>query len=87
MSYSFEGKIVNQCPKVKNLNKAFTVCERCNKLVAFPQKEFTPIDGKTMFTYHYIMRGPFIYETKGKYSVVYCSKYCRNKHNHRFRKN
>lgn len=86
MSYSFDGKVANQCPRTRNFASAKTFCEKCNKLIDFPKTEFIKLNLKTFCTYNYLDKEFFIYETKGHHSIAYCSKYCRNKHNHRFNK-
>lgn len=85
MSYSFDGKLVNQQPKCKNLAEPKTLCEKCSKLIDFPKREVTKINSSEYFTFNYIGSEFFIYETKGHRAVTYCSQYCRNKHNHRFK--
>lgn len=82
MSYSFDGKIANQRPK--NLTK----CEKCRKETPYPDNgTFAQTLGPSIFeAFSYIGTSNFIYESKSGTAVVYCSEYCRNKHNHRFGK-
>lgn len=84
MSYSFEGKLVNQTPKRIHLITDKVLCEKCRVEMPTPKKEIIALNKALFYVYHYKNTNYFIYETRGKYSVVYCSEYCRNKHNHRF---
>lgn len=84
MSYSFDGKIANQCPKIRNYTSAKTLCEKCNKTMEAPYRSFLQIDHTTFLTFNYIDTPHYIYETKSGIAIVYCSKYCRDRHNHRF---
>lgn len=86
MSYVLDGKIANQDPIIRisgTIN-----CGKCSKLIPLPQRVI--IDSKhTKQVFEcasYIGTEHFIYETKSGTAVVYCSEYCRNKHNHRFSK-
>jgi hypothetical protein len=86
MSYVLDGKIANQEPPIRLSGKI--PCAKCNKLLPMPDKvvvsSFT-----TKQVYNcasYIGTDYFIYESKGGTAVVYCSEYCKNKHNHRFAK-
>jgi hypothetical protein len=87
MSYSFEGKVVNQ----STMSGSKPSCSKCKKLVAPPNILMLSNPGQphgttTYLVYHYLGTSQFIYETKSGRAVVYCSEYCRNKHNHRFAK-
>jgi hypothetical protein len=84
MSYNFDGKIANQCPSAVNLNTAKTLCAKCKKLIDFPKRLTVEIDSNTYFVYSYLNTAHSIYETKSGKAVVYCSDYCKRKHNHRF---
>ncbi len=84
MSYSFDGKITNQCPKITNYASAKTQCEKCNKIIEAPLRGFVRLDNKDYLTFNYINTPHYIYETKAGIAITYCSKYCRNLHNHRF---
>lgn len=87
MSYSFDGKVVNQSPKFKfNSGNSLPTCEKCSTLVTAPMKQVAAIGESFYFTYNYLGKKEFIYETKSGSAVVYCSEYCRDKHNHRFKK-
>lgn len=87
MSYSFDGKIANQRPKIINLTSAKTRCEKCNKTIEAPFRTHIGITaGSCYLVFSYINTPHYIYETKAGISVTYCSKYCRDKHNHRFAK-
>lgn len=86
MSYVFDGKVANQSPR-------YTIggqvrCEKCFKLLDPP--EILALDTLEIEiswkTYSYIRQSSFIYESLHGKAVVYCSKYCRDKHNHRFTK-
>lgn len=82
MSYNFDGKIVNQRPQ--NLTK----CGKCQKTIPYPDNgTFAQTSGPSIFeAFSYIGTSNFIYETKSGRAVVYCSEYCRDRHNHRFSK-
>jgi hypothetical protein len=84
-----EGKIANQAPN-RRLNSGYPqpVCGKCRKLVENPSTAtLANITGTSIFTiYSYLETPNWIYESKSGSAVVYCSKYCRNKHNHRFNK-
>jgi hypothetical protein len=84
MSYSFEGKIVNQQPRRRGFASQYTICERCYKMIQAPECEIIKIDNKSFYTYNYLNTDYFIYETKSSCAVSYCSKECRDKHNHRY---
>ena len=44
-----------------------------------------PISAKTaIMVFHYVNSNYYIHETKKGYAVMYCSSYCRRKHNHRY---
>ena len=92
MSYNFDGKIVNQKPKRLKLNPDYMIeqalCEKCSTLVTTPAKvHVVSLRGDVVFeAFSYAGTKPYIYETKSGNAVVYCSEYCRNKHNHRFKK-
>jgi hypothetical protein len=84
MSYTLDGKIANQSPEIK---LSGTVrCAKCCKGFKPPKKvEIKEDDLKKVFVCaSYIDTEHYIYETKSGTAVVYCSQYCRNKHNHRF---
>jgi hypothetical protein len=76
-----EGKLANQIPRCKFNTK----CEKCNKILSFPKIDHIVGESNTYYVYNYLDTSNFIYETSSGSSVVYCSKYCRNKHNHRFK--
>lgn len=84
MSYIFDGKISNQCPKIKNFSEAKVLCEKCNRLVDSPKRFFIELENKVFLTFSYLGTQHSIYETKRGTSVVYCSDFCKRKHNHRF---
>jgi hypothetical protein len=86
MSYSFEGKIANQCPVITNFASAKAHCEKCFKIIDAPFRSFIQIDKQTYLTFSYVGTPYSIYETKGGIAVTYCSDYCKRKHNHRFAK-
>ena len=82
MSYSFEGKVVNQ-----GYSYCRNTCGCCNKLMDKPEQSSIYSDGKYYTVRHYLSYPSYyIYETKGSFAVVYCSDKCRRKHNHRFTK-
>ena len=88
----FEGKLSGQPPRLRfNSGHPKPTCECCISLIDIPIRNGITITGgdgikKTMLTYNYFGTKMFIYEAKSGFSVVYCSKECRNKHNHRFNK-
>ena len=84
MSYSFDGKIANQQPKIKNLTTAKSYCEKCNKLIEAPLRNYITVGEKMYLVFSYIDTSHYVYETKAGVAVAYCSKYCRDRHNHRF---
>lgn len=89
MSYNIDGKIANQLPNLKFTNSIYKVtCAKCSKLLPAPQMgTLAEVGGKSIFEIQsYIGTEYFIYESKSGKAVVYCSEYCRNKHNHRFNK-
>lgn len=86
MSYNFDGKLVNQSPKIKNYTSAKSSCAKCSKLIDAPDISVLTVNNKTYTVRDYLNSEYFIYETKSGTAVVYCSRYCRNKHNHRFSK-
>ena len=84
MSYSFDGKIANQYPKRKTNESGKVLCEKCGKEINPPKLEIPFMNNRAFYVYHYLNTDYYIYEAKGKHSVVYCSEYCKKKHNHRF---
>jgi hypothetical protein len=84
MSYSFDGKVVNQHPRRRGFAAQYTICEKCCKLIPAPEMKMVKLGKNNFFTYNYLNTQYFIYESKGGCAVSYCSEYCRNKHNHRF---
>lgn len=85
MSYVFDGKISNQSPCLVGFNKKVK-CSKCNKFIKPPTKlklAHTELK-RFFFCYTYIYSSYYIYETKSGNAVLYCSDYCRRKHNHRF---
>lgn len=86
MSYTLDGKIANQTPDVKLSGK--TSCAKCFKKIAPPERvEVVSNSTSQVFVCaSYIGKEHFIYESKSGTAVVYCSEYCRDKHNHRFNK-
>lgn len=86
MSYNFDGKITNQCPKLLNYTSAKSICSKCGKLIEAPVASYIELNNKVYCVRSYLDTPHFIHETKSGTSVVYCSDYCRKKHNHRFQK-
>jgi hypothetical protein len=84
MSYVLDGKIANQSCKIRL--DGFTACEKCNKAVKRPERVMVKVEQlkKSLLCFSYVGSSSYIYETKIGIAVVYCSEYCRNKHNHRF---
>lgn len=88
MSYNFDGKVVNMWTSRTNNSN----CSKCNKSISNPEvgqfniyKQDMTIE-KVYVCQHYMNLPHYIYETKSGTPVVYCSDYCRRKHNHRFNK-
>ena len=84
----FDGKISAQTPNFKE-NFLKVLCSKCRKLIPAPRHHFVSVfnkDGKESIytTFNYIGCKEFIYESKSGVPACYCSKWCRNKHNHRF---
>lgn len=86
MSYSIDGKIANQETQLRLSGKI--PCSKCNKLLPIPNRvEINSHATKQVFSCSsYIGTQYFIYESKSGTAVVYCSQYCRDRHNHRFNK-
>lgn len=84
MSYNIDGKIANQCPRLVNYTSAKSKCAKCSKLIEAPSVSVVNFNNKAYTIRDYLDTCNFIYETKSGIAVVYCSEYCRNKHNHRF---
>jgi hypothetical protein len=87
MSYTFDGKISNQSPR-KNGKGVFTSdvkCAKCQKDIEKPSFSHVQlVAGVFHQVYHYLDKPFFIFECKSGFSVVYCSEYCKKKHNHRY---
>lgn len=81
MSYSFDGKIVNQAERISPLKN---ICACCSKSISYPTFDVITLDDKKYGVLSYLDTEYFIYESKGSKPVVYCSDKCRRKHNHRF---
>lgn len=84
MSYNIDGKLANQPIRGGMLSQP--KCAKCCKQVSVPKEgSYADIAGNTIYTIQSYLSTPhYIYETKSGRAVVYCSAYCRNKHNHRF---
>lgn len=86
MSYTLDGKLANQSTALRLSGKVS--CAKCCKSIKAP--ELAVVDSSSTDQFFncasYIGTDHFIYETKSGTAVVYCSEYCRNKHNHRFSK-
>jgi hypothetical protein len=84
MSYTLDGKIANQTPEIK-LSGVVTCAKCCTRFDPPEKVIITEKSLKQEFSCaSYIGTEHYIYEAKRGIAVVYCSKYCRNKHNHRF---
>lgn len=85
MSYVLDGKISNQRCNIK-LDDGKVRCEKCSTLINKPNIIIlnSPLTKEAFKCFSYIKTRHFIYETKVGISIVYCSDYCRRKHNHRF---
>jgi phage FluMu protein Com len=81
-----DGKISGQSPRYRyNSGYPLPTCAKCNKLVDKPTSLAIDMKcGRFQLTFHYVDKEHFIYEAKSGFAVVYCSKYCRDKHNHRY---
>lgn len=77
-----EGKLVNQFPKTKI---GQTRCECCTKIIPEPSHCGLKVNNEHFSMRSYIRTEYFIYESKSGFAVVYCSDWCRRKHNHRFK--
>lgn len=88
MSYVLEGKISNQeVKKISTLEgEQKTICSKCSKILDLPNFEYIKLDNRYFKILHYLNLPYFIYESKSGKSSVYCSNYCKEKHNHRFKK-
>jgi hypothetical protein len=86
MSYSIDGKLANQTPGIKLSGSV--VCDKCSKRINPPKIISIKEENlKQVFSCaSYIGTEHYIYESKSGTAAIYCSKYCRNKHNHRFSK-
>jgi hypothetical protein len=84
VSYNFDGKITNQQPRITNYTSPKCVCEKCGKIIETPKSTEVKIEESSYTLQSYLGTAHFIHETKMGTSVVYCSNYCRKKHNHRF---
>jgi len=84
MSYSLDGKIANQEVEIK-LNNTVS-CAKCGKTLPAPSKVVVKSDetNQVFNCSSYIGKEYFVYEAKSGTAVVYCSEYCRDRHNHRF---
>lgn len=85
-----EGKVANQFVRARISGD--NTCAKCSKVI--PQPKVTGMNAgedpqgvmSALYISHYIFTPYYIYETKGGFAVTYCSKYCRDKHNHRFKR-
>lgn len=84
MSYNFDGKVSNQSPRFVNYTSAKCICAKCGKVIESPDSTELKIGESSYTVRSYLTTPYFIHETKMGTSVVYCSNYCRKKHNHRF---
>jgi hypothetical protein len=82
MSSRIDGKVANQSPRTRT---GHVLCAKCQSII--PHPEYATLSAQDIGRFglrHYIGKSQFIYESKSGRAVVYCSEYCRNKHNHRF---
>jgi len=76
-----EGKVSGQ--PLRTYDRVY--CAKCKtELVTPNRKAFEICKGIFQIIRSYMHSPYFIYESKSGFSIIYCSKYCRNKHNHRF---
>lgn len=90
MSYNIDGKIANQSPM--RIMSGEVKCSKCCKILPFPtnsilNKELSNGMKFVFLIWDYFDLPYFIHETKSGTAAVYCSDYCRRKHNHRYNKN
>jgi hypothetical protein len=88
---TFRGTVkCARCNKLipEPIAKSYTIILDNKESLSFNSKNVVSVDHKehTFLTYHYIGTDYWTYESKLGFSVNYCSKYCRDKHNHRFNK-
>lgn len=83
----FEGKVANRLKIKYYKNSGTTICGKCRTEIPWPE-EIQVGSKKSGYFYcqSYLNTDHFVYETQGGDAICYCSKYCANKHNHRFRK-
>lgn len=82
-----EGKVSGQPVRMRfNSGNPLPTCGACNKLIDRPRSSGCNFKTRVQLLFSYFDTEYYIYETKSGYSVVYCSKTCRNEHNHRFNK-
>ena len=86
MSYNIDGKLANQ-DTILTLSGKVSCAKGCKSIKA-PESAVVnnPATKQIFKCASYIGTEHFIYESKSGTAVVYCSEYCRNKHNHRFSK-
>lgn len=86
MSIDLDGKIANQSLRyVFNSGNPVPVCGKCGRTISKPSITSLSLESnQVLIVYSYIETSHFIYPTKSGKAVTYCSKHCRNKHNHRF---
>jgi hypothetical protein len=83
-----EGKLSGQPVKMRfNSGDPKPTCAACNVLLDRPEHTQIKLKERLQALFSYFDKEYFIFETKSGYSVVYCSKECRDQHNHRFVKN
>lgn len=81
----FDGKVVGQPTKFRfNSGNPLPTCSKCNKLIDKPTTIGINMKSRMQLVFSYLDTKYYIYESKSGFSIVYCSEYCRNKHNHRF---
>jgi hypothetical protein len=66
--------------------RARITCAKCSSIITTIKQKNISLQNRIQAVNHCLGEETFIYETKSGKSVVYCSKYCRNQHNHRFNK-
>jgi len=82
-----EGKVSAQPIHMRfNSGNPQPLCDNCRTLVEKPKKVGCNFKTRMQLLFSYFDTPYFIYESKSGYSVIYCSKECRDQHNHRFNK-
>ena len=79
-----DGKIANRTLTRTN-DDGFLVCGKCSVEIEKPCEVVIGSFKSYYCCLSYLGTERFVYEANSGYAVCYCSKYCAQKHNHRFR--